>query len=51
MPGDETIHVRCDEELKTEVRVAAAKDGQSLSEYVRETLRARIDSGQMPVES
>lgn len=36
--GD-TLHVRCNEELKQKARVEAAKAGKSMSEYVRDLLR------------
>jgi predicted HicB family RNase H-like nuclease len=39
----ERIHVRVSPELKQQVRVEAAKAGQSISEYVREGLRADVE--------
>jgi len=40
----EHIHVRCSQELKRGARVKAARNGQSLSDYVRELIRGDIDA-------
>jgi len=36
--GDEYIHVRCSEEFKRRINIAAAATDRNLSEYVREEL-------------
>ena len=36
--NDEIIHVRCSEELKRRINIAAAATDRNLSEYVREEL-------------
>ncbi|WP_425601060.1 toxin-antitoxin system HicB family antitoxin [Halosolutus halophilus] len=41
--GETVIHVRCDPDLKTDVRVAAAEQDKSMSQYVRDTLRSSVD--------
>jgi predicted HicB family RNase H-like nuclease len=39
----EHIHVRCSQELKRGARVEAARNDQTLSDYVRDLIRGDID--------